>query len=85
MIGVHVQPGHQSISIAYNNGAKLPMSCFGELNLEMGLDTHLTLITFGGHVYSVIFEPCCEKTVLRGFLPGPMQTGLYNHIRWLEA
>ena len=26
-------------------------------------------------------EPRCEKTGLRGFRPGPTQTGLYNHIR----
>ena len=30
-------------------------------------------------------EPCCEKTSLRGFRPGPTQTGLYSHRRWLEA
>ena len=30
------------------------------------------------------FEPRCEKTGLRGFRPGPTQTGLYSH-RWLEA
>ena len=32
-----------------------------------------------------VYEPRCEKTGLRGFLPGPTQTGLYNHRRWLEA
>ena len=26
-----------------------------------------------------------EKTCLRGIQPGPTQTGLYNHRRWLEA
>ena len=26
-----------------------------------------------------------EKTCLRGFRPGPTQTGLYNHQRRLEA
>ena len=26
-------------------------------------------------------EPRCEKTGLRGFRPGPTQTGLYSHIR----
>ena len=31
------------------------------------------------------YEPRCEKTGLRGFLPGPIQTGLYTHRRWLEA
>ena len=33
----------------------------------------------------VIDEPRCEKTGLRGFRPGPTQTGLYNHTRWLEV
>ena len=32
-----------------------------------------------------MYEPCCEKTGLRGFRPGQTQTGLYNHRRWLEA
>ena len=31
------------------------------------------------------FEPLCEKTGLRGFRPGPTQTDLYSHRRWLEA
>ena len=30
-----------------------------------------------------IYEPRCEKTGLRGFRPGPTQTGLYSHRRWL--
>ena len=30
-------------------------------------------------------EPRCEKTGLRGFRPGPTQTGLYSHRRWLDA
>ena len=30
-------------------------------------------------------EPRCEKAGLRGFRPGPTQTGLYSHRRWLEA
>ena len=32
-----------------------------------------------------IVEPRCEKTGLRGFRPGPTQTGLCSHRRWLEA
>ena len=32
-----------------------------------------------------IYEPPCEKTGLRGFRPGPTQTGLCSHRRWLEA
>ena len=33
----------------------------------------------------IIYEPHCEKTCLRGFPPGPTQTGLGSHRRWLEA
>ena len=32
-----------------------------------------------------VYEPLREKTGLRGFRPGPTQTRLYNHTRWLEA
>ena len=34
---------------------------------------------------SHIIEPRSEKTGLRGFRPGPTQTGLCSHRRWLEA
>ena len=30
-------------------------------------------------------EMSCEKICLQGFHPGPTQTGLYSHRRWLEA
>ena len=33
---------------------------------------------------AVTYEPR-EKTGLQGFRPGPTQTGLYNHRRWLDA
>ena len=33
----------------------------------------------------MLSEPSCEKTGLRGFRPGPTQTRLYSHRRWLEA
>ena len=32
-----------------------------------------------------LFESRCEKTGLRGFRPGLTQTGLWNHLIWLEA
>ena len=32
-----------------------------------------------------VYEPRCDKTGLRGFRPGPTQTRLYSHWRWLEA
>ena len=31
------------------------------------------------------YEPRSEKTGLRGFRPGSIQTRLYSHRRWLEA
>ena len=34
---------------------------------------------------SLKYEPRCEKTEFRGFRPGPTQTGLRSHRRWLEA
>ena len=33
----------------------------------------------------VLIEPRRVKTGFRGFRPGPTQTRLYNHRRWLEA
>ena len=30
------------------------------------------------------YEPRSEKTGLQGLRPGPTQTGLYSHRRWLE-
>ena len=36
-------------------------------------------------IYFAINEPLCEKTGLRGFPPGPTQTGLYIHRKWLEV
>ena len=34
---------------------------------------------------SLEYEPRFEKTGLRGFRPGPTQTGLYSHRRRLEV
>ena len=35
--------------------------------------------------FYIPYEPRSEKTGLRGFRPGPTQTGLYSHRKWLEA
>ena len=35
--------------------------------------------------YQTLCEPRFEKTGLRGFRPGPTETGLYSSRRWLEA
>ena len=40
---------------------------------------------FGTYYTQSVSEPCCEKTGLRGFRPGPTQTGLYRHRRLLDA
>ena len=34
---------------------------------------------------TVLNVPRCEKTGLQGFRPGPTQTGLYSHRRWIEV
>ena len=36
------------------------------------------------HKTKTVYEPRSEKTGLQGFRPGPTQTRLYNHRRWLE-
>ena len=48
-----------------------------EFKATIGLSKHQTET----HTHSVTYEPRCEKTGLRGFRPGPTQTGLYNHRR----
>ena len=42
-------------------------------------------LSFSYHQIHTLSEPRCEKTGLRGFRPGPTQSGLYDHRRWLEA
>ena len=64
----------------------LPVSCDSQLSpatmqeyaknvKQEGYDTH----GYG------IYEPRSEKTGLRGFRPGPTQTGLYSHRICLDA
>ena len=40
---------------------------------------------FLSHIHLLPIEPRRQKTGLRGFRPGPTQTGLYSHRKWLEA
>ena len=58
--------------------------------IKVGYDgsiKHTDMLSMGNdNVHdSVIFESRCEKTGLRSFRPGPTQTGMYSHRRWLEA
>ena len=46
---------------------------------------HNHIVTAGLGLKRFTNEPRCEKTGLRGFRPGPIQTRLYSHMRWLEA
>ena len=59
--------------------------CYGFHVLRWGFLSGIELC-FAKHWHRVIInEPRCEKTGLRGFRPGPIQTGLYSYTRWLEA
>ena len=42
-------------------------------------------LLFSFHCYCNPSEPRCEKTGFRDFRPGPTQTGLYSHKKWLKA
>ena len=41
--------------------------------------------SFQTDIFASLFQPRCEKTGLRGFRPGPTQTGLCSHRRLLDA
>ena len=53
------------------------MNWYGLLFAIKGIAAHESTI--------ILYEPRSEKTGLWGFRPGPTQTGLYSHRRWLEA
>ena len=46
--------------------------------------SHRKTVTVKGNMI-VLYEPCSKKTGLRGFRPGPTQTGLHSNRRWLEV
>ena len=61
----------------------MPIKTLGSLGkIRVGRVTGNTHIFFFG---LSINEPRSEKTGLQGFRPGPTETGLYCHRRWLEA
>ena len=68
------------LSVSLNN----VLSCNTWINHVNAIDEILMICSHSAIPdlgFNVIFEPCCEKTGLRGFRPGPIQTGLYNHRR----
>ena len=42
-------------------------------------------VFFDQTTLKISYEPCCEKTGLRGFRPGQTQNGLYSYRSWLVA
>ena len=52
---------------------------------SMTLKSHIRIINFMNCIEKFINEPVREKTNNLDFRPGPTQTGLYSHRRWLEA
>ena len=61
------------------------VASYMQINVPHIRDTRTHLFSMLFSMLNAIIEPRCEKTGLRGFRPGPTQTGLYSHIRWLEA
>ena len=67
-----------------HDGAHYFVSIFSPFDffiLETVMKCHIFLMNFCLKIY----QPRCEKTGLRGFRPGPIQTRLYSDRRWLEA
>ena len=62
-----LKKGHQP-------GVYMPLRA---LFLVVSVVRHLSSIVC--RIVEEIYEPCCEKTGLRGFRPGPTQTGLCSH------
>ena len=62
------------------------MSVFACSARDKILNTLSKNLDGGSYEFSMgAYEPRCEKTGLRGFRPGPTQTRLFSHTRWLEA
>ena len=66
---------HDDVLLAPSEGSEQPQQSFAHSDQSIRCQ----------HPNKNINEPRCEKTGLRGFRPGPTQTGLYSHRRWLEA
>ena len=84
---LNVSQGHQVMVCFERMSRKITMQGFTLAAITAAekhsivLDSTLNLDEVSG----ALNEPRREKTCLRGFGPGPTQTGLYNHRRWLEA
>ena len=71
-------PHEQYLNINYSNSFSFfHISKYLSFNFET--DVIWLVGNFSCPVVVFIIEPRCEKTGLRGFRPGPTQTGLCNH------
>ena len=61
------------------------LSDFCDLFMENSLGQHFFLIFSNLVCLTITIRPSHEKTNNLGFRPGPTQTELYKHRRWLEA
>ena len=66
---------------AFENDEPLDKTIDFDYLLQLFITSGIVCVTVKG----LSNEPRSEKTGLRGFRPGPTQTGLYSHRRWLEA
>ena len=82
---IHSLRGQMSTPL-YELGGKCPhMQFLGRGQMCEGANVRLPFKCYKERKVQSSYEPRSEKTGLRGFRPGPTQTGLYSHRRWLEA
>ena len=70
------------ITFSRNYGAEYLSICF--IHFKTYPQTWVYISHWFNCLVGTRNEPRYEKTGLRGFRPGPTQTGLYSHRRWLE-
>ena len=81
-----------TVITAYRRASKRQIIISNMLSIKYRLDNHkiiLIILSKIRHKKSSLtiwsYEPQGRKTGLRGFRPGPTQTRLYSHRRWLET
>ena len=46
---------------------------------QISFNSYTELVSSKFRIKELVYEPRCENTGLRGFRPGPTQTGLHSH------
>ena len=78
----NVERGYSLMEIKVSMFSKIPLKSHRRINV---IHDFFLSPCQNMNVYRILYEPRSEKTGLRGFRLGPIQTGLYSHRRWLEA